>query len=154
MPRDEPLAVVALSESEQGLAEVLHRGEVLRPEELLYKGPDEAPGAAVALGFSHEGRATADSQEAQFGLEVIAHELAAMVVPQGQPVGDLLTVGTEVGPYSLPQGLQRLEARAAAGRVNPHTLRRGVVHRDEDGGRALLAPAGGRVGAPQGGGAI
>jgi len=85
MPRDEPLAVVALSDSEQGLAEVLHRGEVLRPEELFCKAPDEAPGAAVALEFSHEGRATADSQEAQFGLEMIAHELAAMVVPQGQP---------------------------------------------------------------------
>ena len=37
---DEPLAVVALSESEQGLAEVLRRGEMLRPEELFYKGPD------------------------------------------------------------------------------------------------------------------
>jgi hypothetical protein len=36
MARDEPLAVVALPEGEQGLAEFLHRGEVLHPEELFF----------------------------------------------------------------------------------------------------------------------
>src|SRR5215813_14113564 len=103
MPPDQPLAVVALPEGEQGLAEGLDRGEVLHPEELFFQGPDEALGTAVALRFPHEGRAARDPQEAQLGLEVIAHELAAMILPQRQPGGDLLAVGAEVGLDALPQ---------------------------------------------------
>src|SRR5262249_41961282 len=77
-----------------------------------------------------------------------------MIVPQGQPGGALLAVGAEVGPDSLPQRLQRLDAGAAAGHVNAHTLRRKVVHGDEDGGGALHGPTGRRVSAPHGIGAV
>ncbi len=42
MPRQEPLAVVALLEGEQGLTQLLDRGEVLHPEELFFQGAEEA----------------------------------------------------------------------------------------------------------------
>src|SRR5918911_1859101 len=101
MPADEPLAVVALPEGEQGLAQVLDGGEVLHPEELFFQGTDEALGAAVALRLPHEGRAAGDAEEAQLRLDQIAHELAAMIVPQRQPGGDLLAIGGEVGLDAL-----------------------------------------------------
>src|SRR5919199_4480304 len=154
MAPDQPLAVVAVPEGKQGLAEVLDRGEVLDPKELFFQGPDEALGAAVALWFPHEGRAAGETQEPQFRLEVIAHELAAMIVPQGQSRSDLLLISPEVRLDALPQGLQRLEASAAAGGMNAHTPRRVVIHGDEDRGQALRGPAGGRVGAPHGIGAV
>ena len=67
MPREEPLVVVAVAEGEQGLAQVLDRGEVLPPEELFFTGADEALGTAVALRFPHEGLAAGDPQEAELG---------------------------------------------------------------------------------------
>src|SRR5215216_2080425 len=112
MPPDQPLTVVAIPEGEQGLAEVFYGSEVLDPEELFFKGADKALGAAVALRFPDEGRTASDAQEAQLGLEVIAQELAAMIVPQRQPGGDLLAVGAEVGGDALPQRLEGLEAGA------------------------------------------
>ena len=70
MAPDQPLAVVAVPEGEQGLAELFQCGEVLHPEELFFERADEAFGTAVALRLPHEGRAAGDAQEAQFGLEV------------------------------------------------------------------------------------
>src|SRR5579884_807260 len=145
MTSDEPLAVVALPEGEQGLAQLLDRAEVLHPEELFFKGTDEALSAAVPLWFPHEGRAAGNPQEAQLGLEVVAHELAAMIMPQGQPRGELFAVGPEVGLDALPQGFQSFEAGAAARRMNAYALRSVVVHGDEDGGGAFVGPAGGRI---------
>src|SRR5262245_45891449 len=124
MAPDQPLAVVAVLEGQQGLAEILHGGEVLDPEELFFQGADEALGAAVALRFPHEGRAAGEAQEPQLRLEVLAHELAAMIVPQGQSRSDLLLIRTEVSPDALPQGLQSFEAGAAAGGMDAHALRR------------------------------
>src|SRR5262249_43645150 len=118
MAREEPLAVVALPEGEQRLAEFLDRGEVLHPEELFFQGADEALGAAVALRFSHEGGTAGDAQEPQFGLEELAHELAPMIMPEGQPGGDRLPIGPEVGVDPLPQGLQGFETSAAASRMD------------------------------------
>src|SRR5919205_505673 len=148
MPPDQPLPVVALPESEQGLTEVFYGSEVLHPEELFFKGTDEAFGAAVPLWCPYEGGAAGDAEEAQLGLEMIAHELAAVIVSQSQPSGDLFAVGPEVGADALPQRLQGIEARAATGRMDAHALRREVVHRDEDRGGAFVRPAGGRIGAP------
>src|SRR5579884_2399645 len=154
MTSDEPLAVVALPEGEQGLAQLLDRAEVLHPEELFFKGTDEALSAAVPLWFPHEGRAAGNPQEAQLGLEVVAHELAAMIMPQGQPGGELFAVGPEVGLDALPQGFQSFEAGAAARRMNAYALRSVVVHGDEDGGGAFVGPAGGRISPPHGIGAL
>src|SRR5919199_1349081 len=113
MAADQPVAVIALLEGEERLPEVLDRGEVLDPEELFFQGADEALGAAVALRLPHKRRTAGDAQEPQLGLEQMAHELAPMIVPQGQPDSDLLAVSAEVGLDALTERLQGLEAGAA-----------------------------------------
>src|SRR5256885_10847902 len=54
---------IYLAEDQQGLTEVLDGVEGAHPEQVLFQGPDEALGAAVALGRPHEGRRALDRSE-------------------------------------------------------------------------------------------
>src|SRR5512144_2517121 len=80
----EPLAVVALLEVEQGQAQLLHGVEGPEPQQLFLERPDEPLGHPVAFGLPHERRARRDPQEGQLRLEVVAHVLAAVIVPRQQ----------------------------------------------------------------------
>jgi len=52
---DEPLAVVAVPEGQQGKPQLLDRAEALDPEHVLVEGGDEALGTAIAWGSRRGG---------------------------------------------------------------------------------------------------
>src|SRR5215207_8198746 len=106
MALDEPLAVVAVLEGEERLAQGFDGVEPLDPEELFFERADEALGAPVALGLADEGRAARDAQEAQLGLEVVAHELAAVVMPDGQAGRHVGLIAREVPADALAERLE------------------------------------------------
>src|SRR5215208_6589232 len=112
VPLDEPLAVVAVFDGQERDAQGLDGVETFDPEELFFEGADEPLGAAVALRLTDERRARRDAQEAQLGLEVVAQELAAVVVAERQPARHLGSVGREVLADALAEWLERLEAGA------------------------------------------
>src|SRR5215203_2893644 len=88
MPFDEPGCVVALPKDEQRLTEVLDGVEGLHPQEVLLERADEALGAAISLGGSHEGGRTLDAQEGKLSLEGVGHVLAPMIVPDRETAPD------------------------------------------------------------------
>src|SRR5215210_7292223 len=145
---DEPLTIVAILESEERLTQGFDGLELLDPEELLFEGADEALGAPVALRLADEGRAARDPQEAQLGLEVVAHELATVVVAERQTGGDALAVPVEVLADTLAERLEGLEAGALAGGMDADALGGELVDRDEDRRSTLGGPGGGGVDPP------
>ena len=58
------------------------------------------------IGLGDEGRGGANPEEGELLLEVAAHELAAVVVPQGETGGDPLVVASEVGAHALAEWLE------------------------------------------------
>src|SRR4051794_37933300 len=107
-------------------------------------------GSAVALGLAHEGGRALHAEEADLGLEVVAHVPAAVVVAQPQAGGDVPAEGTVAPPDGLPDRLERLEAVRVAGSVDAQALGRAVVDGDEHRGLALAGHHRGHVGAPHG----
>src|SRR4029434_4126154 len=101
MPFDEPGRVVGLPKDEQRLTELLDGVEGVHPEQVLLQGADEALGAAVPLGGSHEGRRTRDAQEGKLLLEGVGHVLAPVIVPDGQTARDPLSKAAKAAPYAL-----------------------------------------------------
>jgi hypothetical protein len=138
---DQPGLVVAELEGVEGLQEVGDGGEALNPEQLLLQGPDESLGHSVPLRLPDVGRAAADAEEVEFRLVVARHELAAVVVAEGEACGDALPVASEALPDPLADHLEGLEAVPVAGRVDADALLGAVVDGDEDGGVALVGPA-------------
>src|SRR3954464_533863 len=90
VPLDDPALVVGPLERDERQAELLDGLEAAHPQQVLLQGPDEPLGAAVALRLAHEGRRALDAEEADLGLEVVAHVLAPVVVAQPQAGGDVL----------------------------------------------------------------
>ena len=89
--------VVAVLEGEESGAQLLDGLEMLHPEELLLEGFDESFGDPIALRFSNKRGTRSDAQEAQLVLEGVAHELAAVVVPQAsEPCGDRFFIAAEL----------------------------------------------------------
>jgi hypothetical protein len=113
-------------------------------------GPDEALGAAVALGRPDEGRRALDAQEGELLLEVVGDVLAAVVVPDGEADREPATERAEALPDPLPDRLEGLEPRRPAGGVDADALGRAVVDRHEHRGLALAGEGGGQVRAPHG----
>src|SRR3954454_6918381 len=122
MPFDEPGRVVDLAKDQQGLSELLDGVEGAHPEQVLLQGADEALGAAVALGGSHEGRRTCDAQKGKLLLEGVGHVLAPVIVPDGQTARDLFGESAEAAPHALADRLERLEAGGPAGSMNADAL--------------------------------
>src|SRR3954462_12399180 len=122
MPFDEPGRVVDLPKDEQGLTELLDGVEGTHPEQVLLQGPDEALGAAVALGSPHKGGRALDAQEGKFLLEGVGHVLAPVIVPHGETAPDPLSKAAEAAPHALADRLERLEAGGPARGMDAHTL--------------------------------
>ena len=57
------------------------------PQQLLLEGPEEAFNAAVAFRLANECRRRFNPHEGEFVLEVVAHELRGMIVPELESVG-------------------------------------------------------------------
>src|SRR5215510_1356762 len=149
MTPNQPGLVVALLKLQQRQAEILSRLERLEPQQVSLERPDTPFRTAVAWRFPHKLGRTGEPQKPHLVLEHLRHILAAMIMPEAQPVGNILPDGSEVGTDALANRLQRLKAGALRGRVNPDTLRRTMIDRDKDGGLAvLLGPGRGHIRAP------
>jgi hypothetical protein len=96
---------------------------------------DEALGAAIALGRSHEGGRALHLQEGELSLEIVTHVAAAEIVLDAQPARHVLGGDPEMAADALAQRLQRLEASAAPGGMDADAL--GVVVIDGDERRDL-----------------
>lgn len=69
----------------------------------------------------------------------MADVLRAVVMADGQAIGDILADGPEAFSHPLTYGLKRFEACAPHGRVDAHTAGRTMVGGDKD--RHLLSRA-------------
>ncbi len=114
------------------MAKVLDGREVAAPQELFLQGPKEAFNAAVAFGLAHEGGRGRDAEEGDLGLEVRTEIHAAVIVPQRQARRDGRRERPEVVADALAQGLERFEAIAVLGGMNPDALGGAMVDRRED----------------------
>src|SRR3954467_6149113 len=148
VPLDDPGLVVNLPELLERQAQLLDGGEGSDPEQVLLQRPDEALGAAVALGLADERRRALDAEEADLGLEVVADVLAAVIVAEPQAGGDVLGEGAMASADGLPDRLQGLEPVGAAGGVDADALGRAVVDGDEHRGLTLAGHHRGQVGPP------
>src|SRR3982751_1009076 len=82
--------VVDLPKDQQRLAQLFDGVKGAQPQEVLLQGSNEAFGAAVALGGSHEGRRALDAEEGKLLLEGVGQVLAPVIVPHRQTARDLL----------------------------------------------------------------
>src|SRR4051812_42504263 len=137
VPLDDPALVVGSLERDERQAELLDGLEAAHPEQVLLQGPDEPLGAAVALRLAHERRRALDAEEADLGLEVVAHVLAPVVGAQPQAGGDVLGERAAALAHRLPDRLERLEAVGAPAGMDADALGRAVVDGDEHRGLAL-----------------
>src|SRR3982750_4928358 len=114
VPFDQPGCVVGLTEGQQRLPKLLDGVEGPHPEQVLLERADEALGAAISLGSSHEGGRTRDAQEGKLLLEGVGHVLAPVIVPHRETARDLFGESAEAATYALADGLERLKAGGPA----------------------------------------
>ena len=88
MALEDPVPVVLVLEGVEDAAEVLDGVEAPEPEQVLLEDADEALDSAVALGLADEGRRTLQAEEVELVLEVVGHELRAVIVAQAETAGD------------------------------------------------------------------
>ena len=93
--------------------------EVPGPQQLLLEGPEETFNTAVAFRLANECRRRLDPQEGELVLEVVAHELRAMIVAELEPLGGAGLEPSEVLMDALAEGFQGLEARGPLDGMNP-----------------------------------
>src|SRR3954464_15503235 len=148
VPLDDPALVVGPLERDERQAQLLDGLEAPHPEQIFLQRPDEALGAAVALGLADEGGRALDAEEADLGLEVVADILAAVVVAEPEAGGDVLAEAPVASADGLPDRLQGLEPVGAAGGVNADALGRAVVDGHEHRGLTLAGHHRGQVGPP------
>src|SRR3954470_8056181 len=148
MPLDDPGVVAGLPEPLQCQAELLDRLEAPQPQQVLLERADEPLGAAVALGLADEGRRALDAEEADLPLEVVADVLAAVVVAEPQPGGDVPAEGTVAPTDGLLDRLQGLEAVGNPAGMDAQALGRAVVDGDEHRRLTLAGHHRGQVGPP------
>ena len=115
-----------------------YRLEVPDPQQLFLGDPEEAFNTAIAFRLSNECRRRLDPQEGEFVLEVVAHKLRGMIVPQLVPLGGAGQEPSEVLMHALAERFQRFEVRGPLDGMNAHTLGRAMVHGGEDGDLAVL----------------
>ena len=118
------------------------------PQALLLQGPDEALGHAVALGLADEGGVVLDAQPVEGTLEVVGPVLAAPVVSELDPSGDVGSEPPEAVDHGVIDGLEGGEAVAHLGHMGPGLVGV-VVDEDEDPDPAVVPrPGHGGVRAP------
>lgn len=76
-------------------------------------------------------RAGGDPQEPEFGLEVVTHVLATMIMPDLQADRDPGRESPKLPSDSLPERLQGLEARGGLRRMDADTFEGAMIHAHE-----------------------
>jgi len=66
VPWDDPVFVVGPLKVQEGLAQILDRGEILHPEEVFLEDADKARGHAVAFRGPDQGWGAFDTQKGKF----------------------------------------------------------------------------------------
>jgi hypothetical protein len=112
------VVVVPLAEFLKRSGQLLQRGEVSHPKQLFLEGAEEALDAAVAFRLPDKGGRRSDAKKGDLGLEVVAHELRAVIMPESDAASDVFCETTELFTHRLADRFQRLKPRAALGDVN------------------------------------
>ena len=84
---DDPVFIGGPLTVQEGLAQILHRGEILHLEEVFLEDADKALDAAVAFRGPDKGRRTGEAQKGEFFLEILRPIQTAVVVSKGQAWG-------------------------------------------------------------------
>ena len=98
-----PVLVVESTEVLESLHPFRDRLEVPDPEQLLLERFEEAFDTAVAFGLANERRRRFHAQETDFVLEIVAHELRAVIVPESKSSGGVGLEASEVFMDALPE---------------------------------------------------
>ena len=109
VPLDEPSGVVGLAEREQRLAKILDRVEGLHPQKVLFQGPDEALGAAIAFGRADEDGRALGTEEFEFLLKDAGPVLRSVIVANGEAASHILEEAAEMLAQALANGFRRFE---------------------------------------------
>ena len=131
-----PLMIVAISEVDQGGAQLREALETADPQQLFFQRSEESFDAAISFRLSYKSGRRFDTQELDFASEVIAHVNTAMIVAQLQPVGATGREAAKVFVDALADRLQRLEPGGLLDSVDAQTFCRTVIDRRKDGNRS------------------
>ena len=110
------------------LGQLFQRGEVLYPKQLFLEGAEQSLDAAVAFRFPDKGGRRGDAKKGDLVLEVVAHELRAVIMPESDAASHAFGEAAKLFMHRLADRFQRLESRAALGDENARDFRRGVIH--------------------------
>ena len=84
---NQPVLVVESAKLFQCPNQFRDRLEVPDPQQLLLEGPEEAFNTAIAFRLANECRRRLDPQEGEFVLQVVAHELGGVIMPESESFG-------------------------------------------------------------------
>jgi hypothetical protein len=132
---NDPALIVMLTKFRQRASQFLDVLEHPDPQQLLFQRANEGFDAAVAFWLAHKRWRRLHAQKSDFGLIVIAHVLAAVVVPVADARRRAGPEAAAVVAHSLPQRFQRLEPRGFFRRMQAHAFRGAAIHRHEHGHR-------------------
>ena len=135
---NQPVLVVENAKFFQTSNQFRYRLEVPDPQQLLLERSEEAFDTAVAFRLANKRRRRLDPQEGEFVLEVVAHELRTVIVPESESFGGAPAEAAEVLTDTLAEGFESLEARGTLDGMNAHTLGRAMVNGSEDGDLAVV----------------
>ena len=135
---NQPVLVVENAKFFQCPNQFRYRLEVPDPQQLLLERPEEAFDTAVAFRLANKRRRRLDSQEGEFVLEVVAHELRTVIVPESESFGAADPEAAEVLTDTLAEGFESLEAGGTLDGMNAHTLGRAMINGSEDGDLAVV----------------
>ena len=105
---NQPVLVVESAKFFQGPNQFRYRLKGPDPQQLLLERPEEAFDTAVAFRLANKRRRRVDSQEAEFVLEVIAHKLGTVIVPESESFGGGAAEAAEVLTDTLAEGFESL----------------------------------------------
>lgn len=135
---DKPVGVVAKFEAFKRGLEPGESVERLDPQQLRVEGTDDTLGAAVAFRPTDASSGRLDAEDAKLSLDVLAHELVAVVGAQPETFGTVLRLRPEAARDGLAQRLGGLEAGGAYGSPKATVLGRAVIDEGEHVGGTVV----------------
>ena len=109
------------------------------PEQLFLERFEEAFDTTVARRFADEGRRGLDAQETDLVLEVIAHELGAVIMSELESLGGTGLEVAEVFVDTLTDRFEGFKVRRVFHGMNTDAFGRTVIHGGEDGDLGVCA---------------
>ena len=99
------MMVIAIPKVDKGGAQLVDVSKMSNPEQLLFQGAKETFDATISFRLSDECGGGFDTSEPDFGLKIIAHIDAAVVMTQSQPSGAAFRKSAEALSYRLADRL-------------------------------------------------